>query len=74
VALHFDGKLEWDSAKMRFTNNSEATEMVKPKFRKGWLRIYVNLASARSSPRGLPGRRRFSSVDGGGALRAAGMP
>jgi len=36
VALHFDGKLEWDSAKMRFTNNSDATEMVKPKFRKGW--------------------------------------
>jgi hypothetical protein len=36
VALHFDGKLEWDSAKMKFTNNADATEMVRPKFRKGW--------------------------------------
>ena len=36
VALHFDGKLEWDSAKMRFTNNSEANQYIKPKYRKGW--------------------------------------
>lgn len=36
VALHFDGKLEWDSANMRFTNNHDANEYVKPKFRKGW--------------------------------------
>jgi predicted dehydrogenase len=36
IALHFEGKLEWDSAKMRFTNKPEANEMLKPKFRKGW--------------------------------------
>ncbi len=36
VALHFDGKLEWDAARMRFTNNPEANKFIKPKFRKGW--------------------------------------
>ena len=36
IALHFEGKLEWDAAKMRFTNNNEANQFVKPKFRKGW--------------------------------------
>ena len=36
IALRFDGKLEWDSAKMRFTNNNEANQYVRPKFRKGW--------------------------------------
>ncbi len=36
VALHFEGKLEWNSAKMQFTNNAAANEFVKPKFRKGW--------------------------------------
>jgi len=36
IALHFEGKLEWDSAKMRFTNNREANKYVKPAFRKGW--------------------------------------
>jgi predicted dehydrogenase len=36
VALRFEGKLEWDSVKMRFTNNSEANQYIKPKFRKGW--------------------------------------
>jgi len=36
VALRFDGKLEWDAAKMRFTNRPEANELLKPKFRKGW--------------------------------------
>jgi hypothetical protein len=36
VALHFDGKLEWDSAKMKITNNAKANEYIKPKFRKGW--------------------------------------
>jgi hypothetical protein len=36
LALHFDGKLEWGSAKMRFTNRPEANAYLKPKFRKGW--------------------------------------
>ncbi len=36
VALRIDGKLDWDSARMRFTNNSEANQYIKPKFRKGW--------------------------------------
>jgi predicted dehydrogenase len=36
VALHFEGKLEWDGAKMRFTNNPAANEFLRPKVRKGW--------------------------------------
>ena len=36
IALRFDGKLEWDSAKMKFTNNAEANKYLKPTFRKGW--------------------------------------
>jgi hypothetical protein len=36
IAMKFEGKLEWDAAKMRFTNNSEANQYLKPKFRKGW--------------------------------------
>jgi predicted dehydrogenase len=36
IAVHFEGKLEWDAARMRFTNNSAANEYLKPKFRKGW--------------------------------------
>jgi hypothetical protein len=36
VAPHFEGKLEWDSAKMKITNNAKANAYIKPKFRKGW--------------------------------------
>jgi hypothetical protein len=36
IALHFEGKLEWDASKMRFTNNRRANAYVKPIFRKGW--------------------------------------
>ena len=36
LALRFEGKLEWDSAKMRVTNVPAANEMLRPKFRKGW--------------------------------------
>ncbi|HTM48052.1 MAG TPA: Gfo/Idh/MocA family oxidoreductase [Bryobacteraceae bacterium] len=36
LALRFDGKLEWDSEKMRITNNPEANKLIKPTFRKGW--------------------------------------
>ena len=34
--VRFQGKLEWDSEKMRITNNSEADKFIKPSFRKGW--------------------------------------
>jgi predicted dehydrogenase len=36
VAMRVEGKLEWDGAAMRFTNNREANELLRPKFRKGW--------------------------------------
>ncbi len=36
VALRVDGKLEWDAAKMRFSNNPDANKYLKPALRKGW--------------------------------------
>ena len=36
LALRCEGKLDWDSEKMRVTNNSEANKYIKPTFRKGW--------------------------------------
>ncbi|HBY58631.1 MAG TPA: gfo/Idh/MocA family oxidoreductase [Solibacterales bacterium] len=36
AALRFEGKLEYDADKMRFTNNAEANKLLKPTFRKGW--------------------------------------
>jgi predicted dehydrogenase len=36
IAMKFEGKLEWDAAKGRFSNNNAANEFLKPKFRKGW--------------------------------------
>ncbi|MBW7996473.1 MAG: Gfo/Idh/MocA family oxidoreductase [Candidatus Glassbacteria bacterium] len=36
IALHFEGKLEWDAKRMRFTNNNEANKYLKPEFRKDW--------------------------------------
>jgi len=36
LALRFEGKLEWDSEKMRITNNAEANKLIRPTFRKGW--------------------------------------
>jgi hypothetical protein len=36
IALRVEGKLEYDAAKMRFTNNSEANKYLKPSFRKGF--------------------------------------
>jgi predicted dehydrogenase len=36
IALHFEGKLQWDASKMEFTNNRDANKYVKPTFRKGW--------------------------------------
>ncbi len=36
LATRFEGKLEWDSANMRFPNRPEANANLKPKFRKRW--------------------------------------
>jgi len=36
IAMRVDGKLEWDAANLRFTNNEAANQLVKPIFRKGW--------------------------------------
>jgi predicted dehydrogenase len=36
LAYRFEGKLEWDSEKMRITNNAEANKFIKPAIRKGW--------------------------------------
>lgn len=36
IAIRLNCKLEWDSEKMRITNNSEANAMLKPVVRKGW--------------------------------------
>ena len=36
LALRFEGKLNWDSAKMKVTNNREANKYIKPTVRKGW--------------------------------------
>jgi hypothetical protein len=34
--MRVEGKLEWDAQTRRFTNNNEANDLLKPKFRKGW--------------------------------------
>jgi hypothetical protein len=36
IAVRTEGKVEWDSAKMRVSNNADANKYVKPTFRKGW--------------------------------------
>jgi predicted dehydrogenase len=36
IAVHYEGKLEWDAARMQFTNNRDANRWVKPIFRKSW--------------------------------------
>ena len=36
ISLRVAGKLEWDAAKMRFSNNAEANRYLTPTFRKGW--------------------------------------
>jgi hypothetical protein len=36
IALRHEGKLEYDPDKMRIVNNSDATKLLKPSFRKGW--------------------------------------
>ncbi|HEU0141406.1 MAG TPA: Gfo/Idh/MocA family oxidoreductase [Bryobacteraceae bacterium] len=36
IAMRFEGKLEWDANKGRFTNNKEANKYLKPYIRDGW--------------------------------------
>jgi predicted dehydrogenase len=36
ISMKFEGKLEWDASKMRFTNNNEANKYLKPHIRKEW--------------------------------------
>ena len=36
IALRYPGKIEYDTDKMRITNNAEANHLLKPTFRKGW--------------------------------------
>ena len=36
IAMKYEGKLDWDAQKMRFTNNADANKWLKPSFRKGW--------------------------------------
>lgn len=36
IAMHYEGKLEWDATKMQFSNNKDANKHLTPKFRKGW--------------------------------------
>ncbi|MDQ6678719.1 MAG: Gfo/Idh/MocA family oxidoreductase [Acidobacteriota bacterium] len=36
MALRFEGKLDWDSERMKITNNPEANKLIRPQFRKGW--------------------------------------
>jgi predicted dehydrogenase len=36
IALHFEGKLEWDAAKGQFSNNKDANDYLKPFVRSGW--------------------------------------
>ncbi len=36
LAARFEGKLEWDSARMRVVNHAEANRHIRPVFRKGW--------------------------------------
>jgi predicted dehydrogenase len=36
LSLRVEGKIEWDSANMRITNNKAANDLLKPTWRKGW--------------------------------------
>jgi predicted dehydrogenase len=36
VSLRVEGKIEWDSKKMRITNNADANKYLRPFMRKGW--------------------------------------
>ena len=36
IALRVEGKIEYDPAKMRITNNADANKYLRPTLRKGW--------------------------------------
>jgi predicted dehydrogenase len=36
IAMKYEGKLEWNAAAGKFTNNAEANQWLKPRWRKGW--------------------------------------
>ncbi|HWQ53183.1 MAG TPA: Gfo/Idh/MocA family oxidoreductase [Bryobacteraceae bacterium] len=36
IAMRYEGKLMWDAEKGRFSNNNDANQYLRPKFRKGW--------------------------------------
>jgi predicted dehydrogenase len=36
LAVRFEGKLEWDSRRMKVTNVAEANLLIQPRYRKGW--------------------------------------
>jgi hypothetical protein len=36
ISMRYEGKLQWDAEKGRFSNNAAANEYLRPKFRKGW--------------------------------------
>jgi hypothetical protein len=36
IALRTEGKIEYDAAKMKITNNADANKYLRPTFRKGW--------------------------------------
>jgi Oxidoreductase family, NAD-binding Rossmann fold len=41
IAMRVPGKLQWDAAKMEFTNNKEANQLVRPDFRKSWAQVWA---------------------------------
>lgn len=41
IAMCVEGKLEWDSSKLRFTNSEEANKFVRPEFRKSWSQVWT---------------------------------
>jgi len=36
ISMRYEGKLLWDAQKGQFSNNAEANQYLRPKFRKGW--------------------------------------
>ena len=41
IAMRVPGKLQWDAAKMQFTNSKEANQLVRPDFRKSWSQVWT---------------------------------
>lgn len=36
IAMRYEGALQWNATKMEFSNNKDANQYLKPRFRKGW--------------------------------------